>query len=69
LQGFGLVQMPRFHAAPFLAQGSLIELLPTNPPPPGPVSLLYPRSHHVPLRVRVFLDWVTQSFARAKHQG
>jgi DNA-binding transcriptional LysR family regulator len=59
--GLGLVQVPRFHAAADLAEGTLVQVLADCPPAPIPISLLYPRSRQLSPRVRVFVDW----FARA----
>ncbi len=61
--GFGLLQVPRYHIAPALASGALVEVLPAFPPSPTPVSLLYPHSRQLSPRVRVFADWVTKEFA------
>ena len=61
--GFGIVQVPRFHAEADLARGTLIHLLPDCPPAPAPVSLLYPRNRQLTPRVRVFLDWAAREFA------
>lgn len=61
--GLGLIQIPRYHALADLAQGTLVEILPHFPPPPLPVSLLYPRHQQRSPRVRVFLDWVCTLFS------
>ena len=61
--GFGLFQAPRFHAAFDLERGTLVQVLPDCPPPPVPVSLLYPRNRQLSPRVRVFLDWAAREFA------
>jgi len=61
--GLGLVQVPRYHVEDDLARGTLVSVLPEMPPPPMPVSLLYPRSRQLSQRVRVFLDWVLAEFA------
>lgn len=61
--GFGLLQVPRYHVAPELKSGALVEVLPDFPPTPTPVSLLYPHSRQLSPRVRVFADWVTKEFA------
>lgn len=63
--GLGLVQLPRFHAEADLANGTLIQVLPDFPPPPVPVSLLYPRNRQLSPRVRVFIDYVMRAFGRA----
>jgi DNA-binding transcriptional LysR family regulator len=62
--GLGLVQVPRFHAETDLANGTLIQVLPDCPPPPVPVSLLYPRNRQLSPRVRVFIDYVMRAFGR-----
>jgi DNA-binding transcriptional LysR family regulator len=61
--GLGLVQVPRFHAATDLAQGTLVQVLAECPPAPIPISLLYPRSRQLSPRVRVFVDWFARSVA------
>jgi DNA-binding transcriptional LysR family regulator len=62
--GLGLVQIPHFHAAQDLAQGTLVQVLSAWPPRPVPVSLLYPRNRQLSPRVRVFLDWAMRLFGR-----
>lgn len=61
--GLGLIQVPRYHAEQALAERSLLEVLDQFPPPPTPVSLLYPRDRQLSPRVRVFMDWVVETFA------
>jgi DNA-binding transcriptional LysR family regulator len=61
--GLGFVQVPRFHAAADLAQGTLVQVLADCPPAPIPISLLYPRSRQLSPRVRVFVDWFARSVA------
>ena len=56
--GLGLIQAPRYHLAEDLAAGRLVEVLAGAPPPPSPVSVLYPRDRHLSPRVRPFLDWI-----------
>jgi len=65
LLGFGLVQMPRFHAEKPLAGGTLVQVLTNYPPPSVPVTLLYPRNRQLSARVRVFIGWMMRSFGRA----
>jgi DNA-binding transcriptional LysR family regulator len=64
LLGFGIVQMPRFHAEGPLADGTLVQILPNHPPPSVPVTLLYPRNRQLSPRVRVFIDWMMRVFGR-----
>jgi len=61
--GLGLVQVPHFHAEADLTRGALVTVLPDQPPPRAPVSLLYPRGRQLSPRVRVFIDWVLREFA------
>lgn len=60
--GFGLFQVPHFHAKEDLARGTLVQILPDCPPQPMPVSLLYPQNRQLSPRVRVFIDWATRLF-------
>ena len=66
--GLGLIQVPRYHVEDDLSRGTLVSLLPEIPPPAMPVSLLYPRSHQLSQRVRVFLDWVSAQFAEHRDE-
>lgn len=56
--GFGLIQVPRYHVQRQLDAGTLLEVLPQHRPPALPLSVLYPSQRHLPLRVRVFVDWL-----------
>ena len=60
--GLGLVQVPRYRVADDLAQGRLTEVLADMPPPPLPVSVLYPHSRQLSARVRVFTHWLGEVF-------
>ncbi len=62
LAGIGIIQVPRYRIARELEQDVLRELLPANPPPPMPVSVLYPQNRHLSPRVRVFVDWLKEIF-------
>jgi DNA-binding transcriptional LysR family regulator len=61
--GLGLAQMPVFHIAQDLAEGRLERVLADFTLPPGPVSVLYPRSRQLSPRVRVFIDWIVGRFS------
>lgn len=65
LAGLGIVQVPRYHVNDALADGRLQCVLPALPPPPMPVSVLYPQSRQLSARVRVFVDWVASVFESA----
>jgi len=62
--GLGIAQMPKFHVENDLKNGTLMTILEHLPPPSIPVSLVYPRNRQLSPRVRVFLDWATQEFAK-----
>ncbi len=62
--GFGLIQIPRYHADYAAKSGELVEVLAQFPPTGSPVSVLYPRDRQLSPRVRVFIDWLVQVFSR-----
>ncbi|SDS33297.1 transcriptional regulator, LysR family [Pseudomonas asplenii] len=63
--GLGLIQVPHYRVAEQIDQGLLREVLSNHPPPPMPVSVLYPQNRHMSPRVRVFVDWISEVFANA----
>jgi DNA-binding transcriptional LysR family regulator len=63
LAGLGIVQVPRYRVREQLAAGELCVVLAATPPPPMPVSVLYPQNRQLSLRVRTFADWLVQVFA------
>lgn len=66
LGGFGIIQVPRLGIEELLANGELVAVLPDYPAPPLDVSLLYAGQRHLPLRVRVFMDWLA-AILQARH--
>ena len=62
--GLGLIQVPRYRVADDLRAGRLVEVLPDFPPDPMPVSVLYPQNRQLSTRVRVFVDWLANLFAK-----
>ena len=61
----GFIQVPRYHVASRLADGSLVEVLPAFRPAPMTVSVLYPHSRQLSPRVRAFVDWLAEVMAEA----
>jgi DNA-binding transcriptional LysR family regulator len=61
LAGLGIIQAPRSGMHELLAQGRLVPVLPDYPPPPMPVTLLYPSRRQLSRRVRRFMDWVAET--------
>lgn len=66
IAGLGLIQCPQYRMRTQIAQGLIQEVLPDTPPPPMPVSVLYPHNRHMSPRVRVFVDWLGEVFAAAR---
>lgn len=66
IAGLGLIQCPHYRMQAQIAQGLIQEVLPDTPPPPMPVSVLYPHNRHMSPRVRVFVDWLGEVFAAAR---
>lgn len=57
--GLGLVQVPEVAVRDRLQSGEFIEVLSDYRPAPLPVTLLYPARRNLPVRVRVFMDWLS----------
>ena len=63
--GLGLVQVPRYRVQSELDAGRLQIVLPQFPPPPLPITVLYPQSRQLSSRVRVFAQWLRDIFDSA----
>jgi DNA-binding transcriptional LysR family regulator len=64
--GAGVTQALRFTVEEDLRSGALVELLPQYGGRSRPITLLYPSSRHVPLRVRSFVEFLVAQLARQK---
>jgi DNA-binding transcriptional LysR family regulator len=62
--GFGLIQAPAYHATRQLAEGTLVQVLPSLAVPKMALSALYPPHRQLSQRVRVFVDWLIELCAR-----
>ncbi|MGF6956288.1 LysR family transcriptional regulator [Paraburkholderia youngii] len=62
IAGLGIVQVPRYRVDDELAAGRLRVILADYPPPPMPVSVLYPQNRQLSSRVRVFAQWLREIF-------
>lgn len=66
IAGLGLIQCPEYRMQTQIAQGLIKPILLDTPPPPMPVSVLYPHNRQMSPRVRVFVDWLGEVFAGAR---
>lgn len=56
--GLGFGRFFSYQVAPFLREGRLALVLQDYEPAPRPVSLIYPTARQLPMRTRVFIDWM-----------
>jgi DNA-binding transcriptional LysR family regulator len=64
LAGLGIARTAPFMAAPHLAAGTLQVVLPEWSAGTWPLHVVYPPNRHVSARLRVFIDWAADLFAR-----
>lgn len=64
--GFGIIQVPCYHVARQLSEGSLREILTACRPPELPLNALYPPNRQLSARVRAFIDWIEDLFSGAQ---
>jgi LysR family transcriptional regulator, regulator for bpeEF and oprC len=69
LQGFGLIIPAHFMVQKYLDSGALVPVLPELLPPPMAISAMYLQNRHLSPKVRVFIDWVSELFARCPMLG
>ncbi|MFL9924821.1 LysR family transcriptional regulator [Herbaspirillum lusitanum] len=62
LAGLGIIQTFAYAARAALATGQLQEILREWQPPPYPFYVVYPPNRHLSNRLRVFIDWLAESF-------
>lgn len=67
MAGLGIVQMANFLMEPMIRDGRLVPVLEEWANEPMPVHVVYPQNRHLSTKVRVFVDWVVELFAR--HTG
>lgn len=67
--GFGIAQLPLFGVKADLVAGSLVQLLPNHLPYSMPINQLFPHRRNVPLRVRLFGDWLADVIATKMDAG
>lgn len=60
--GVGVARLPRYLAAPEIAAGRLVEVLPDHQSPSSPIYLVYIREDRLPRRVRLLVDFIGDWF-------
>ncbi|MEH6647370.1 LysR family transcriptional regulator [Sulfitobacter sp.] len=58
VDGLGIGRLPTFIAGSFIAAGSLERLLPSYPMPEQALFAVFPERHHMPAKVRAFIDYL-----------
>jgi DNA-binding transcriptional LysR family regulator len=64
LSGLGISQVAAFAAQPHIASGELVEVLRGWQHPSIPMHVVYPPNRHLSARVRAFVEWTAELFAR-----
>ncbi|WP_322015686.1 LysR family transcriptional regulator [Paraburkholderia sp. J12] len=64
LSGLGISQAPYWLFAEEIRSGAVRVLLPDLQPEPLAINLVYPAGRRVPMRVRVFIDYLVAAFSR-----
>ncbi|CAH1666284.1 LysR family transcriptional regulator [Hyphomicrobiales bacterium] len=65
LRGAGIIRAPRYQVARDLRSGALVSLFDAYESQSFPVHLIYARQGLLPLKVRVFIDWMVPRLRRA----
>ena len=65
--GFGMFMS--YQVASLVADGRLVIVLEAFEPPPRPVSIVYPHARGLPMRTRLFIDWLRQDLAARAGPG
>ena len=65
--GFGMFMS--YQVASLVAAGRLVIVLEAFEPPPRPVSIVYPHARGLPMRTRLFIDWLRQDLAARAGPG
>jgi len=62
LAGLGIIQTFAYAAGPAIRDGRLVEVLKKWRPAAYPFHVVYPQNRHLTHRLRVFIDWLTETF-------
>lgn len=64
LAGLGIIQAPTFMVQDHITAGHLVPILASWCSTPKPLHIVYPPNRHLSNKVRVFVDWLAELFAR-----
>lgn len=64
ISGLGLLVLPYWMVHKQLASGELVEVMPDFEPAPLPIHVVYPERRYLPLKVRSFVEFLTEEFSR-----
>lgn len=64
LAGLGIIQMTDYLMMEHVTAGTMVRVLPDWTNDPVPVHVVYPQNRHLSAKVRVFVEWVADLFAR-----
>lgn len=64
LEGHGIAVISRMMAQPYLQSGRLVEIMADWQEEEMPISAMYPQNRNLSAKVRVFVDWAAELFAR-----
>ncbi|WP_093346754.1 LysR family transcriptional regulator [Variovorax sp. PDC80] len=64
LSGLGIVQMANFLLRPMIEDGRFVPVLEDWSNDPMPIHVVFPQNRHLSNKVRVFVDWVAELFAK-----
>jgi LysR family transcriptional regulator for bpeEF and oprC len=66
LAGLGLIHAPIFMVQPYIASGELRRVVRGWASEPIPLHIVYPPNKHLSNKLRIFVDWAAELFARSK---
>ncbi|HTJ97104.1 MAG TPA: LysR family transcriptional regulator [Rhodocyclaceae bacterium] len=62
LAGLGIIQTFTYAAGPAISDGRLVAILKKWKPAAYPFHVVYPKNRHLTHRLRVFIDWLVETF-------
>jgi DNA-binding transcriptional LysR family regulator len=66
LAGLGIIHVPIFMVEEHIASGALRPIIRGWSMAPLPLYVVYPPNKHLSNKLRIFVDWVAELFARSK---